>query len=746
MLQKLSQKSQKLRQRLSSWPVIAATVASLFVLSFVALVPQGTVHAQAVQDTNSPTLDCEILDSNPLNWFGCPIVTGLQTTVNGLNAAIDAMLTVKTTGPGSIFSPEYKTAWSSFRALAIGIIIIGGLIMLASQAMGLEILDAYTFRKVVPRLIIAVILTAISWELLRFLVTLSNDAGNSVRAIIYQPFQGLGGPLGEALRIGNSAKIVSTLVSLAGLFVLGLPAILSFVATAALAVGIAFIILLTRQMIIIFLVIVSPFALACYVLPNTQKVFDFWKGTLLSMLVVFPIISAMIAIGRVFSVVAYGTTAAGGIPLIQQVTAFIAFFLPYLLLPFAFRLAGGAIATIAGIANDRGKGAFDRLSNYRGTKATENIAAMKAGERYKGNNAVSRRFNNATFRAGLGAKNGFGFGERGKSAAEQRQTLLGMQHAKTDEAQAGQYNDSMLQAQTYANENEARTRLMQDFGMNVNEREQAIAAAKANGGFSRARQSYATNQLAATGTGYKDQEQMLQTIARVSNGNENTMQALVGSARGLGEKAGRYDLKSGYGTQTALAKYMMENKGAVVREDMLAADVEAAQGASAAQRAQSKPTATKNAVVSLQAAMDSANAIARDGSRKEPERRAAAEYSASISATLKNMEGAKMYGPEAYSQALYKGTSGANGLNASNSNKSNILEIDNRIDRASERTTYRTEERLNPSTGKKEKVKVEVIGGYAADHIDVAAKEKFEQEHSARGNYDPNDPRFGGKE
>ncbi len=242
---------------------------------------------------------------------------------------------------------------------------------------------------------------------------------------------------------------------------------------------------------------------------------------------------------------------------------------------------------------------------------------------------------------------------------------------------------------------------------------------------------------------------MLQTIARVSNGNENTMQALVGSARGLGEKAGRYDLKAGYNTQTALARQAMNNNGVINRQDMLAGDVEAAQGASAAQRAQSKPTATKNAVVSMQAALQDANAIARNTSLSEDKRSTAAQYSASISATLKNMEGAKMYGPEAYSQALHGGTSGANGLNANAGNQSNVLEIDNRVDRASERTTA-TRTFVNPRTDEvyrdREGAVIRVAdpnqpAGYAADHVDLAAQKRFEQEHSARGTFDPHDPR-----
>lgn len=670
-----------MRHKLFRWPVIVAAICGLLIFLSATFITAGTASAQEpAQDETSPTINCEILSGNPLNWFGCPIVTGLQEAVTGLNAGIDYMLTIKTEGPGGLFTePGYRRAWDSFRVIAIGLIIVAGLVMLASQAFGFEIFDAYTVKKLMPRLVISVIFIVISWDLLQFLVTMSNVVGNSVRALIYQPFLDLNGsPYADALEIGNWTKFLLALITGAAIASLGLAALLSFVVTAALAVALAFIILLIRQMIVVLLVIFAPVAIALYVLPGTQKAFDFWKGTLISMLVVFPIISGMIAVGRVFALIAYGSPAGGGIQVIQQLSAFAAYFMPYFLLPFAFRLAGGAIATLSGIVNDRGRGAFDRVKGYRGKKVGENFAAMKAGERYKGNNLLSRGFNRTTFAAGLGAKNQFGLGARGKSAAEQRRTILAGQHAKTDEAQAAQYNDGLLQAQTYTNENAARAGLRRgDFGQKSGaEVEDMIAAAKANGGFSQARQMYAANQLAATGTGYENQEQMLKTIARASNGNSNTAAALVGSARGAGEKAGRYDLKSGFNTQLGLVNDAMKNGGHIDQGKMLAADIEAVQGASAAQRAQSKPTATKNAVKNLNTALGAANNLAKNPEADFATRRAAQEQAASIVATMQNMEGAKFYGPEAYTQALYNPKTG---LESSQRVEQNIQFIQNRI-------------------------------------------------------------------
>jgi hypothetical protein len=683
-------------RRLLRWPVIVAAICGVFIFTAASPMFSQTAHAQlpslppaADQDTSSPTLECEILNLNPLSWFGCPVIAALQESVVQLNKAIDAMMTINIDDPNvGLFTPRYKAAWDQFRIISIGLVIVAGLIMLASQAFGFEILDAYTVKKIMPRLILAVIFIALSWDILKFLVTLSNDAGNSVRAIIYQPFKNAGtaGGFGDALQIGNWTKLVSALISGAAIVTLGIAGLMSFVATAFLAILVAFLVLLVRQLAITMLVMVAPFAIALYILPNTQKFFDFWKGAMLSMLVVFPIISAFIATGRVFAIVAYGNGGTAEVPLIQQISAFFAYFVPYAALPFAFKLAGGLIATVAGIVNDRGKGGFDRLSKFRQEKAASNIQAMKEGTRYSNNNKLGRGFNNMTFGAALAGRGGIFNKQRKAAAWEQRRTLLAAQHAKSDDAQTAQFNDSLLQAQTYKGAQEAREKMADDFGLvdkakkdksldgerqkliesgqadNEDEAarilanrdvEKSISAVKANGGWSLARSQYAANQLAATGTGYDDQEQMLKTIARVSNGNKNTAAALIGSARGAGDKAGRYDLKASFGSQLNAITHAMDHQGEIPKEVMTSLAINAAQGASATARAQAKPKATENSVKVLTNELDHNLKVANDATVDVGTRRKAAETAGSITATLKNMEGARMFGSEQYAKALF---------------------------------------------------------------------------------------------
>src|SRR5438876_8665957 len=88
--------------------------------------------------------------------------------------------------------PCFYAAWASFRVLAMAVIVIAGLAMIISQALGADLLDAYTVKKVLPRLLIAVILIAVSWQLLKAAVSISDVLGYGVRGLIYKPFSALG--------------------------------------------------------------------------------------------------------------------------------------------------------------------------------------------------------------------------------------------------------------------------------------------------------------------------------------------------------------------------------------------------------------------------------------------------------------------------------------------------------------------------------------------------------------------------
>ncbi len=339
------------------------------VVSYIATNPgAGIDNPTNNPDATDPNLDCSFASLNPLDWFICPIIKGLGGILNQLDSAISNLLTIDQT---SIFDQTkngqvnqtgvgYYTAWKTFRGFALAVLVIAALAMIISQALGFDFLDAYTIKKIMPRLIFAIIGIALSWEIMKFFVILTNDLGNGIRQIIYYPFKGMNGNI--SLTLGS--EFLAGLIAGGAIAALGIMGVLSFIATAALAVGVAFLVLILRQLVVVFLILLAPVAIACSVLPNTQHVYKLWYESFSKAMMMFPIIVAFLSLGRVFAVSSVGGNATNA-PALNQLIAYAAYILPYFLIPLTFRFAGGALRTIGGAVNDRNRGAFDRLKKYR---------------------------------------------------------------------------------------------------------------------------------------------------------------------------------------------------------------------------------------------------------------------------------------------------------------------------------------------------------------------------------------------
>jgi hypothetical protein len=289
--------------------------------------------------------------------------------------------------------------------------------MVISQAAGLEILDAYTIRKILPRLLFAAIFITFSWDILQFLVEMSDVVGVGVRSLIYAPFEAGGASsiisVATAQNIPTGTTFVVGLLTVGGALSLGILGLLSLVIGAAISALIAVFVLVFRQVLMTILVITAPFAMACYILPNTHKIWIVWRDTLVSLLMVFPIISAMIASGRVF---AFTALAAGGGGTIAGIIAIIAYFAPYFFITKAFKFGAGILGTVHGAIKGAHGGVFNGLGNYRKQQRSSRLTQFKQGELYR-NVGAGVAVNSAGRRIGYGVKGRLGIGTQGQAAA-----------------------------------------------------------------------------------------------------------------------------------------------------------------------------------------------------------------------------------------------------------------------------------------------------------------------------------------
>jgi len=305
-----------------------------------------------------------------LSWIFCPVINGMVDGISSINTNLiqpelqvtpivtSPPSTACTTNPnGPTCDPAHAYAiWSSFRLYGNIVLVIALLALVFGEIIGAGVVDAYTLKKMLPRILIAAILINLSIYIVATMIDISNVIGHGITYLISQPFvaagantikfsdlSGLLGGVGVAGTIWGLAVLGTTVLPFLLLFIL-LPA---FIAIIGVVLTILF-----RQALVILLVLSAPIAFALYCLPNTEIYFKKWWSLLFKTLLIFPIVEALFALSNALAVTISST---GGSNPITQILAVIALFVPLFLIPFAFKLAGGILGSVNGAINGAGK-------------------------------------------------------------------------------------------------------------------------------------------------------------------------------------------------------------------------------------------------------------------------------------------------------------------------------------------------------------------------------------------------------
>lgn len=260
-------------------------------------------------------------------------------------------------------------------------------------------LDAYSIRKAIPRVLIAVIGINLSIYLCIALVDITMIIGRGMNSLLVGPFVDTdsfsslgvtgsftgsvvgvlagGGLLAGAFLavLASAGAVASAAIALIGLL---LPLII-LVALVALAVLFTLVI---RQGLLVFLTIISPVAIVCYILPGTEKYFKQWFDLFVKTLLVYPIIAAIFAMSNVLGAILLSSSSgsigsalttpasifnhtftfaqSGALQTSQAIAAILVLYAPLALIPFAFKFAGGAMAAVMNIANGQARRFSDR--------------------------------------------------------------------------------------------------------------------------------------------------------------------------------------------------------------------------------------------------------------------------------------------------------------------------------------------------------------------------------------------------
>lgn len=210
-------------------------------------------------------------------WLFCPGANLIESFMNGFLNWIDDQLnwTMLAENDGAI-----RERWQDFLNIANIAFAIAFLVMIYSMATSTG-LSNYDIKKMLPRLIVVAIAVNLSFYICAAIVDIFNIVGNSIYGIIVP-----GGDKWAVSDVSTLYNIGANIIAIIGvLFIFGISAIVALV--------VIFVCLCVREIALITLVVISPLAFVCYLLPNTQKWFQRWADYFIRLLMVYPMFMAV---------------------------------------------------------------------------------------------------------------------------------------------------------------------------------------------------------------------------------------------------------------------------------------------------------------------------------------------------------------------------------------------------------------------------------------------------------------------
>src|SRR3990167_2716448 len=332
-----------------------------------------------------------------LSWVACPVITAAQGLANTLYNFVEDQLKFrvedgKTKDSLGDQREEVKKAWNNFRILVSGLVVILMLVMVISQAIGGGLFDAYTVKKMLPRLVIGVILIQLSWPIFSWVINFVDDLGRGLADIIYAPFGGADAlDLNKIMEPFVGADVIAfNWFGVLGIVALGVVApflILGLILAVLIAIFAGFLTLLFRKILIILALITVPVALIAWMMPNEglRRYWKLWWDNFLKALMMFPLIILIIAGGRIFAKIGSGQSDLVGFFIVL-----VGFFGPLFILPKTFKWGGTAMQAVGGRIAEAGQKGLkkpkeflgERQKGYKEERRLRSKERVAAGEGY----------------------------------------------------------------------------------------------------------------------------------------------------------------------------------------------------------------------------------------------------------------------------------------------------------------------------------------------------------------------------
>jgi len=394
-----------------------------------------------------------------LGWIICSIADLTSKFAGYVDTQIQNLLEIDSSTYSSGQGTNLKTAWSAVRILSTIALVGIALFMIIAQIFNFEFVSAYTIKKLMPRLVIAIILMQLSWFLFTAAIDLINILGRGVSDLIAAPFGGadqlktIGGILskyyagtGSGDQLG-AFSITAFSVATGFMLVGGGFGLLAMALPILAAVLIAFVTLVLRKVIIVALLIIAPLAIVAWILPNTQNLWKKYWSLFTKLLFMFPLIAGLLMVGKVFAMIAASTKTNGTI---NFFIILVAYFGPFFFIPSMLKASGGVLGKTYGAMNKLGSGLSKQGGQWVKTRGQS-----WASNRYQpGAKGFGGRLNNIATRVGTGNLSPTRRGRASLAAA-------GLEYSQKQNQQAAALVASQLSSQDFKTQGNTLVELAQ---------------------------------------------------------------------------------------------------------------------------------------------------------------------------------------------------------------------------------------------------------------------------------------------
>ena len=309
-------------------------------------------------------------------WLVCNILEAADSIIGFAESSLTKLLRVDpgAYGEGSASGVnQIKTAWSSIRIIASILVVGVALFMVISQILGLDVFSAYTVKKILPKLVVAVILIQLSWFIFTSFIQIGNILGDALQELLFAPFGGPDQVGSISAIIGQfQAKHEAASAAWEGVVAVGgtigvFALVIALMSGAAIAMGLAIggiaisvilailvllFVLVVRLSLIIALLVICPLALVAWILPNTQSLWNKWWSTFSMLVLMYALIVGLLSVGKIIAYLVASsdlfTDGSSAMNFLAYLIIIITYFGQLFFVPKTYSYAGKTFASIAG--------------------------------------------------------------------------------------------------------------------------------------------------------------------------------------------------------------------------------------------------------------------------------------------------------------------------------------------------------------------------------------------------------------